>query len=251
LGNQYDQGSFWFTRDGGGLWRDLATMYEFTFKTCGYESINNFTLKSKYSHIQSYREGGGIFPIYLVPHHDFQENIILSINADANLSVQLNTYILNNNSRNAEVTIHPNNDIELGNHTIEITATQGSLSNKIYLTVEIIDVNISEPTSYITGKRDEFINWLENEHPEYENLSNQDWFSYKTYPLILVVEHWTFLNTAWELRLCCHITIPPYNWSKMCLRKLGDIDPVFAAHCESNGTIYEIPISEYPIMYGY
>jgi len=36
FGNQYDDGSFWFTRDGGGLWRDLPTMYEFTFRTYGY-----------------------------------------------------------------------------------------------------------------------------------------------------------------------------------------------------------------------
>jgi len=35
FGNQYDDGSFWFTRDGGGLWRDLPTMYEFTFRTYG------------------------------------------------------------------------------------------------------------------------------------------------------------------------------------------------------------------------
>ena len=34
--NQYDDGSFWFTRDGGNLWRDLPTMYEFSFKTYGY-----------------------------------------------------------------------------------------------------------------------------------------------------------------------------------------------------------------------
>ena len=37
FGNQYDDGSFWFTRDGGGLWRDLPTMYEFCFKTYGYD----------------------------------------------------------------------------------------------------------------------------------------------------------------------------------------------------------------------
>jgi len=34
--NQYDDGSFWFTLDGGGLWRHLPTIYEFTFKTYGY-----------------------------------------------------------------------------------------------------------------------------------------------------------------------------------------------------------------------
>ena len=36
FGDQYPGGSFWFTRDGGGLWRDLPTMYEFCFQTYGY-----------------------------------------------------------------------------------------------------------------------------------------------------------------------------------------------------------------------
>jgi hypothetical protein len=36
FGNQYDDGAFWFTRDGGGLWRDLPTMYEFVFRTYGF-----------------------------------------------------------------------------------------------------------------------------------------------------------------------------------------------------------------------
>jgi len=35
FGDQYQPGSFWFTRDGGGLWRDLPTRYEFVFRTYG------------------------------------------------------------------------------------------------------------------------------------------------------------------------------------------------------------------------
>ncbi len=35
FGNQYDDGTFWFTRNGGGLWRDLPTMYEFCFRMYG------------------------------------------------------------------------------------------------------------------------------------------------------------------------------------------------------------------------
>ena len=35
FGDQYDDGSFWFTRDGGNLWRDLPDNYEFVFKTYG------------------------------------------------------------------------------------------------------------------------------------------------------------------------------------------------------------------------
>jgi parallel beta-helix repeat protein len=36
FGDQYQPGSFWFTRDGGNLWRDLPSRYEFVFKTYGY-----------------------------------------------------------------------------------------------------------------------------------------------------------------------------------------------------------------------
>jgi len=36
IGNPYSGGAFWFTRDGGGLWRDLPSMYEFAFRTYGY-----------------------------------------------------------------------------------------------------------------------------------------------------------------------------------------------------------------------
>lgn len=36
IGNLYADGSFWFTRDGGTLWRDLPAMYEFSFRTYGY-----------------------------------------------------------------------------------------------------------------------------------------------------------------------------------------------------------------------
>jgi len=36
IGNPYSGGSFWFTRDGGSLWRDLPDSYEFAFRTYGY-----------------------------------------------------------------------------------------------------------------------------------------------------------------------------------------------------------------------
>jgi len=35
FGDQYADGSFWFTRDGGDLWRDLPDSYEFAFRTYG------------------------------------------------------------------------------------------------------------------------------------------------------------------------------------------------------------------------
>jgi len=37
FGNVYPDGAFWFTRDGGGLWRDLPNNYEMTFRIYGFE----------------------------------------------------------------------------------------------------------------------------------------------------------------------------------------------------------------------
>jgi hypothetical protein len=34
-GPSYDNGSFWFTRDGGELWRPLPTRYDFTIRVYG------------------------------------------------------------------------------------------------------------------------------------------------------------------------------------------------------------------------
>jgi hypothetical protein len=34
--NQYSDGSFWFTRNSGNLWRELPTVYDFTFQSYGY-----------------------------------------------------------------------------------------------------------------------------------------------------------------------------------------------------------------------
>ena len=36
IGDLYSDGAFWFTRDNGGLWRDLPNNYDFAFKTYGY-----------------------------------------------------------------------------------------------------------------------------------------------------------------------------------------------------------------------
>jgi len=109
----------------------------------------------------------------------------------------------------------------------------------------------SENLNEAVIKRDELIDWLEVEHPEFGTFSGEDWFAYVTYPAHLIVEHWTFLYEKWEMRICYHVTIPPHNWSKVWLRPRGEVDAVFAAKREYNGTAYEIPVEDYPTYYGY
>ena len=53
------------------------------------------------------------------------------------------------------------------------------------------------------------------------------------------------------MRICYHVMISPYNWSMLWLRPWGKVDAIFAAKRESDGTTYEISISDYPTYYGY
>lgn len=213
--------------------------------------LPSYTIKAKFSYIKSNPNGGGVFIIKLIPLYDFSGNVSLSVSSDKLLNPQLTQYFLNKTITISELEIRPDGLIHPGLYNITVIATNDKISHEISLEVEIINLTTSEPSIQIIEKRDEFITWLDSEYPEFGNLSSQDWYSYMTYPGILVVEHWTFLSKQYEMRICNHATIPPYNWSKIRLRPRGDWDPVFAAVHEYDGTTYEIPLSEYPIMFGY
>jgi len=257
------------------------------------QTINNdkYEINSKYSYIRSYPGGGGIFIIKMTPKNDFCGYVSLQINADSNLNAVLDKHILNKKSQIAELTIQPNEQIELKTYEIKLTATyhknskhikfinlinkirfpflpnlisflfrrfnngQGyvyssDINQELVLEVEMFDWT-SENLANATIKRDELINWIETEHPEFGIFSGKNFYAYITYPAHLIVEHWTFLYNKWEMRICYHVTIPPYNWLMICLRPRGEFDFVFAAKREYNGTTYEIPISDYPVFYGY
>ncbi|UCC78998.1 MAG: hypothetical protein JSW64_12070 [Candidatus Zixiibacteriota bacterium] len=215
-----------------------------------------FSIVPKYSYIRSYPGGGGIFIVRLLNTGIFMGDVNLYLRADPSLNASLDRNTLNSKYNIAEITIQPSESVELGTYEIDLYAVYGVSPShtgkyvKITLEVEVMQWGPTNPSNVIS-KMDDFVEWLETEHPELGNFSNRIWFPYMTYPQIWIVEHWTFLDEDWEFRLCYHVTIPPYDWSKILLRRRGQWDPVLAAQRESDGTIFEIPISEYPIMYGY
>jgi hypothetical protein len=231
---------------------------------------SDFDIIPKYTYIRSYPNGGGIFIIYMKVDLDFSGFVILKLQADENLNAQLQHRILNKYKRTTEITIHPNDLVNITTYQIKLIATHispsidpvsnhheiqslfitNSESKIVFLDVEMFPWSSGNLPDAII-KRDEFINWLAGGHPEFGMFSAQDCFAYCTYPQILIVEHWTFLYDKWEMRICYHVMIPPYDWSILWLRNRGDVKPVFAAYRESDGTIFEIPVSEYPIFYGY
>jgi hypothetical protein len=252
---------------------------------------NKFEIEAKYSYIRSYPEGGGIFIIKMTPKDGFFGYVSLKISSDQDLNTKLNKETLNKKSQIAELTIQPSELTEIKTYEIILTATYHKYSkasiffnwiNKIKLPVisylisclfkrinnnlgcsyssyigetlileiEMFDWNSDNlPDALI--KRDELIDWLEIQHPEFGTFSGKNCFFYVTYPAHLIVEHWTFLYEKWEMRICFHVMIPPHNWSMIWLRPRGEIDAIFSAKREYDGITNEISIYEYPIFYGY
>lgn len=210
----------------------------------------SYTVEAKYPKIRSYRDGGGVFIISMMPDDDFSGEVALTINADSVLNAELDRHTLDRSSAIAEVAIYPDQSAKIEGYEIELRAVHSGGAQSIMLWVEMFDWGSGSINDAI-DKRDEILGWLEKEHPEFGSFSERYWFTYMTYPETLVVEHWTFLNMEWEMRLCYHVMIPPYDWSMLAIRRRGELDSIFTAKRESDGKIHEIPFAEYPKMYGY
>jgi hypothetical protein len=270
--------------------KDIKQINHQTYQNIKVLDNDKFEIEAKYSYIRSYPGGGGIFIIVMTPKNDFSGFVSLEIKAAPNLNSHLDKNNLDRQSRITELTVQPDESIDIKIYEISIIATYHKKSRyanfknfidkikfpllsflfyrsfgcnsanshterlidikTLTLKIEMFDWSSKNLPDAII-KRDELINWLETEHPEFGIFTGENCYAYVTYPGHLVVEHWTFLYENWEMRICYHVMIPPYNWSKLYLRKHGEVDAVFTAKCESDGTTYEIPITEYPKFYGY
>ena len=211
----------------------------------------DFTIEAKYSYIRSYPQGGGIFVLRLVPGVDLTGDVALSLSADRAIGAALDKSVVNADNAVFEITVHPKKTAVVAYYTVELTASNATGSQTIYLDVELINWDGTGISSIAQDRMAAFIDWLEIEHPELGDFSDRTWFSYMTYPGILIVEHYTFLDADWEFRMCHHVMIPPYDWAQMMIRPRGQWDPTLAAYMETDGTIYEIPVEDYPTLYGY
>ena len=214
------------------------------------EDKDNYTIASKYTRIRSYRDGGGVFIVSMTPSDDFSGEVALNISTDPALNAELDRHSLDRRSTIAEIAIYPDQSAKIENYEIGLEATRISDGQSIILGVEMFDWG-SGNINDAMAKRDQILSWVEAEYPDLGNFSKRYWFPYMTYPETLVVEHWTFLNMEWEMRLCYHVMIPPHDWSMLAIRRRGESDFIFAVRRESDGTTYEVPVTEYPTMYGY
>jgi hypothetical protein len=229
----------------------------------------DFALVARYTFVRSHAGGGGVFLLRLDPTPPDGGNIALSLAADPLLHARLDRRFLNATSPQVELTLRPDPacapaSAETSRILVSASRPSGSAdtqpqdppgaarspARRLELDVELIPWTAGDPATAIQ-KRDELLAWVIATRPELTGLDEPQRIAYQTYPSILVVEHWTFLGAAWEMRVCWHVMIPPYDWSMIRLRRRGDWEPLLAARRDSDGTIHEIPISEYPTHMGY
>jgi hypothetical protein len=210
-----------------------------------------FRLEVAYDSIRSCPDCGGIFIIALTDSLTFTGNADLSLEAATPLNASMTRTTITRESPVTELVIEPAADIAIGDYEINLTA-----SNEVYDTTLSLFVTVYDWSDEISedplGKMDEYIAWLEENYPGLNITADTEWDAYPTYPQILIVEHFTFLNDEFEFRICKHAMIPPYDWSMIRIRNRNEVTAFLAARQDSTGgDFYTIPVEEYPLMMGY
>jgi hypothetical protein len=210
----------------------------------------DYSIVAKYDSIRSYPGGGGIFIVYITPDKDFSGTVILKLEADKSLNAFLRKTTLDNKNCVAEIVISPEKTINIKKYNIRLIASHEGKEKNIELGIDLYEWQQGEIETPLS-KLNEFRDWLNANYPKYNALFGKFKTFYHTYPEILIVEHYTFLTDEYEIRLCYHVMIPPDDWSMILFRKRDSIKAEFAARRDTDGKIYSIPVSDYPLLLGY
>jgi hypothetical protein len=84
-----------------------------------------------------------------------------------------------------------------------------------------------------------FVAHLATEHPEFGIDENTDWEGWVSAPNILIVMWYSFLSADWEALVQWHVTIPPYNWTHVYLRRRGSPECAWAGEVPTAGAPVE------------
>ena len=210
----------------------------------------SYALAATYDSIRSYPGGGGIYVLRLTPLVGFQGTVQLRVEADSSLGASVTMRSLIASRKIAEVLLAPKADAVPGRYTVTVISTHAGAERRLRLLVNVMEWTGPEAAEAL-AQREKFRDWCVQQRPELAEAFSAPRALYNTYPEILIVEHRTFLTGDYEVRVCNHVMVPPDDWSMIRLRKRDSAEPVFAARRESDGTIREIPVSQYPELCGY
>lgn len=127
--------------------------------------------------------------------------------------------------------------------TVTVTGARSGFTREETVMIEVLPGD-DGLENYAATMRDRFIPWLASNHPELGISNDTVWTGTIVNPRILVVMHYIFLSEEWELYVTWHVTIPPYDWTRIYLRqRFAETRPMHAFEI-SSVTNQEIP---YPI----
>lgn len=205
---------------------------------------------AKYDSIRTFPNGAGVFVLKIKPNSDFDGSVKLKIIANDLLGATLDKTCLSSKDTVVNIYIKPSDDIEKKTYEIEVLALHSNIEKRIKLKIIVFDWQNGNAEVAIE-KFELFKNWIDANKPEYSEIFNLIKNKYLTYPEILIVEHWTFINSLYEVRFCFHVMVPPDDWSMLQVRKLKKFEPDFSLFRDTYGNIKEISNAEYPTFFGY
>jgi len=169
----------------------------------------------------------------------------LSINIDTNSSIDRELEIWDNSplSKVVEVFLYPNVTHLNTFIEVKVNVSSGRIFKLDYATIRVIDWVLDIPP-IINTMRDKFVNYLSTHHANFGINGSTVWKKLGSAAQILVVEHYLFKSTYWEMELKRHATIAPHDWVEIYLRPRSSLFPNWSGHIDSwssgNHTVIEI-----------
>jgi len=102
---------------------------------------------------------------------------------------------------------------------VAVTAERAGVTERVTVPIAVAsdEEDLVEPLA--AEKRDLFLPWLAEEHPELGITEETEWTGTIVTLHWLVVTHYLYFSDEWEMHLCWHVMIPPYNWARIELRR--------------------------------
>ncbi|MBI5647865.1 MAG: hypothetical protein HY962_13125 [Ignavibacteriae bacterium] len=216
----------------------------------GTHDRGEYTIAAVYDSIRSAPSGGGLFVCRMSPGFGFGGSVRLSLEADASLGATLTKTLLGAKDSVFEVLVHPRAGLAEDAYPLTVVAEHGGVRRRLTLRVRVIEWHAPDP-AVADSVRARFLSWFADHHPEYLPAFVPSMGTWNTYPQILIVEHYTLLTPVYEVRVCSHVMVPPYDWAKICIRPRTSSLPTFAAFCDTNGEVTALNPCEYPRLLGY
>lgn len=147
------------------------------------------------------------------------------------------TVIPDEMSWEAQVIVEDNMTIILPPEPVILTANVSGERDGVKRT-ETVTVQVMEGEDglgpYATEVRDRFVPWLAADHPELGITNEIEWTGTIVYPHMLVVSYYLFYSDEWEMGVRWHVTMMPYDWAEIYLRRrFVEVQPSHAFKIDS------------------